>query len=159
MNPHPPREQIVRAWHKAGAGLRSSVLSNQEQEKGSTILKKDTVYTFLDKIEQEARKNENEHLREALLNALKECRTWIELPWAEMEQPLTKKVEEMNTEAEKLDKKKQQASLSEAEEARLHELAALYWIVYFPFRQKIWPTVRRARRERKDRAREKAEPN
>lgn len=118
-------------------------------------MKKETVYKFLNKIEQEARKNKNE----ALLDAIKECRSWVELPWAEMDQPVAKKVEMMNKEVEELDKKKKQAPLSEAEEARLNELVALYWVVYHPFWKKIWPTVRQAQLERKDRAQEKAGRN
>jgi hypothetical protein len=122
-------------------------------------MKKETVYKFLNKIEQEARRNKNEHLRKALIAAINECFTWVALPWAEMDQPVAKKVKAMNTEAEVLGKKKKQAPLSEAEEARLNELVALYQVVYHPFSQKIWPTVRRAQLERKDRAQENAGRN
>jgi hypothetical protein len=122
-------------------------------------MKKETVHKFLNKNEQEARKNKNEQLRKALVAAISECSAWIGLPWAEMDQPVEEKVKAMNNEAEELGKKKKQASLSEAEEARLNELIALYQVVYHPFWKKIWPTVRRAQLERKDRAQEKAGRN
>jgi hypothetical protein len=118
-------------------------------KKAITTMKKDTVYTFLDKKEQEARRKKNERLRNALLAAIKECRTWVALPWAEMDQPLVKKVEAMEKEAEPLIEKQKHEPLSEAEAMRLDELIVLYQDVYYPFKQKIAPSVQRARFARK----------
>src|SRR5581483_5842975 len=103
-------------------------------------MKKETVYAFLNKKEQEVRRNKDEHLRKGLLEAIKECRMWVTRPWAEMDQPVAKKGESMEKEVEELNKKQLQAPHSEAEEARLNELATLYWEIYRPFWKKIWPT-------------------
>jgi hypothetical protein len=122
-------------------------------------MKKETVYTFLSKKEQEARTNKNEHLRKALLDAINECRTWVKLPWADIAEAVTKKVEATEKEAEPLIEKKKSEPLSEAEKARMNEVVALYQIVYHPFLQKIWPTVRRAQVERKAQAERKSGRN
>ena len=120
-------------------------------------MKKETVYAFLDRKEQETRKIKDEQVRQSLLAAINECRTWVERPWADMYQPTAEKVKMMKQEAEVLAKKKQQEPLSEAEQARLAELNTLYEVVYQPFGQKIGPTVRRARAERSEQARRKDE--
>ncbi len=122
-------------------------------------MKKDTAYTFLSKMEQEALRNKNEPLRKALLDAIDECGTWVKLPWAEMAEPVTKKVEAMEKEADPLIEKQKREPLTEAEEARLSELVALYGTVYHPFLHTIWPTVLRAQVERKVQAERKAGRN
>jgi hypothetical protein len=122
-------------------------------------MKKDTVYALLAKKEQEVHRNKNEHLRKVLLGAIEECGRWVMLPWADMAEPVKKKVEAMEKEAEPLIEKKHREPLSEAEEARLNELIALYQIVYHPFVQKIWPTVRRAQVERRVQAERRSERN
>lgn len=120
-------------------------------------MKKETIYAFLDKKEQEVRKLEDQSHQPSLLEAISNCRTWVKRPWATMAEPVSKQVRVIQQEVVTLLEKEQREPLSQAEQIRQTELCLLYAIVYQPFQQKIYPTVLKARLERKKQARQKAE--
>ncbi len=121
-------------------------------------MKKETITAFLDKLEREAKREKDETLRKAKLNAVQQCRRWLDLTWADMLTPVNTKLEAITTETKPLFEKEDQMSLSEDDAALLQRARAVYTI-YYQFYQKIYPTAHRASVERRVRKREKAERN
>ena len=119
-------------------------------------MKKETVSKFLDKLERQARALQDEALRQDQLKAVRACRTWLELPWADMLAPVNAKLVAITTEARPLlAKEEQQQPLTENEVTALRNARNIYG-VYQQFHRKIYPAASRAGVERHIREREKA---
>ena len=106
-------------------------------------MKKDTVTTFLDKLEGQAKREKDEPLRGAKLNAVQQCRRWLNLTWADMLTPVSTKLNALTTEAKPLLEKENELSFSEEDATCLQRARAVYTI-YYQFYQKIYPTAHRA---------------
>lgn len=107
-------------------------------------MKKVTLLTMLSRLEGRARNIKNEAEQAAQLTAIEECRAWVGLPWAEMEQPVLRKLQDMKSEGLPLIEKEEQNQLSLEEGIRLNELLAAAFI-YVQFLTRITPTALRAR--------------
>ncbi len=120
-------------------------------------MKKDTVATLLDKLERQAKRVQDEALRQAQINAVNQCRTWLNLTWAEMLSPVNAKLATITAEVQPLlEKEAQQQPLTE-EEARYLQRARDMYGIYQQFQRKIHPTAFRASVERHIRERERTE--
>ena len=119
-------------------------------------MKKETVTKLLGKLERQAKALQDEALRQDQLQAVKICRTWLELPWADMLAPVNAKLVAITTEARPLLlKEERQQPLAEDEVTRLRNARNIYG-VYQQFHRKIYSTASRAGIERHIREREKA---
>ena len=118
-------------------------------------MKKNTVETFLAKLEHQAKRVQQEGARRDQINAVTQCRTWLELPWADMLPAVNTRLEELTTQAQPLlEKEKQKQSITEQEQQQLQGMRDVY-AIYTAFQQKISPTARRASVERHVREQER----
>jgi hypothetical protein len=121
-------------------------------------MKKETVATFLDKLERQAKRVQNEVLRQAQVNAINQCRNWLlSITWADMLVPVNGMLKAITDEAQPLiERERQKQAMNEQEQKRLQGMRDIY-AIYYQFYQKIYPTAHRAEVSRHRREQEKAE--
>lgn len=117
-------------------------------------MKKETVTKLLDKLEREAKRGKDTVLQRSLVQAVNQCRAFLNLTWADMLAPVKTKLEAITTEVKLLLEKEKQQQLSEEEATRLQRARAIFKI-YYQFQKKIYPTASHASTERHIRTLEK----
>lgn len=118
-------------------------------------MKKDTVETFLEKLERQAKRVQHEEARRDQVNAVKQCGQWLALAWADMLPAVNTRLEGLTTQAQPLlEKEKQKQPMDEQEQEQLQGMRDVY-AIYNAFRQKIYPTAHRASVERHVREQER----
>jgi hypothetical protein len=119
-------------------------------------MKKETVIKHLDILERKAKRVQNEKMRQALMNAVNQCRQWLTLNWADMLTPVDAKLTALAAEAQPLiEKERQKQAMTEEEQLHLRNTRDIY-AIYYAFYQKIYPTAHRALVERHVRQQERA---
>ena len=117
-------------------------------------MKKETVTKLLDKLEREAKKEKDVALQRSLIQAINQCRAFLNLTWADMLAPVREMLGAITTEVKPLLEKEQQQTLSEEDALRLQKARAIF-LIYYQFQKKIYPTASHASTDRHVRTVEK----
>lgn len=119
-------------------------------------MKKERVYTFLTVLERKTRAKTDldASALQSALQAIDQCRTWVQLQWTHMLEPVEKARDVLRDEWNPLVEKYKLQQCTDPEKVRLAQIAAID-AMYTAFLKKIRPTVQNTQRAQEARLRER----